>query len=67
MTKMPKDVNLVSEKKKHKDPYGILKGPAISEKDIKEITSSLDKVVDELVQSMKPQKHRIHSLTKIKY
>lgn len=67
MTKMPKDVNLVSRKRKYKDPYGILKGPAISEKDIKEITSSLDKVVDELVQSLKPQKRRIHGTTKTKF
>lgn len=67
MTKMPKDVNLVSRKKNHKDPYGIFKGSRITEKDINEVTSSLDKVVDELVQSIKPQKHRIYGLTKIKY
>ena len=53
--------------KKFKDPYGILKGSTISEKEIKEITSSLDKVVDELVQSIKPQKRRIRGSTKTKF
>ncbi|KKQ92094.1 MAG: hypothetical protein UU16_C0020G0008 [Candidatus Woesebacteria bacterium GW2011_GWA2_40_7] len=33
---------------KYKTPFGIFKGPEITEKDIDEVTSSLDKIVDEL-------------------
>jgi len=67
MVKIVNKVEAVSKKKKFKNPYGIFKGLTILEKDIKEVTSSWDKVVDELVQSVKPQKRRIHSLTKTKF
>lgn len=37
-----------NNKKKVQNPYGIFKGSIITEKDIDEVTSSWDKIIDEL-------------------
>jgi addiction module RelB/DinJ family antitoxin len=36
----------------NKPPYGIFKGEEITEEEIKEVTSSLDKKVDELIKTL---------------
>lgn len=38
--------------KKYKSPYGIFKGSEITEEDINEVTSSLDKTVDEIAKTL---------------
>jgi antitoxin component of RelBE/YafQ-DinJ toxin-antitoxin module len=43
-----KSVSFGKTKKNYKDPYGIFKDSKITEKDIDDVTSSWDKIIDEL-------------------
>lgn len=43
-----KSVSFGGNTKKYQDPYGIFKASKITDKDIDEVTSSWDKIIDEL-------------------
>jgi antitoxin component of RelBE/YafQ-DinJ toxin-antitoxin module len=43
-----KSASFGGNEKKYKDPYGIFKASKITDKDIEEVTSSWDKIIDEL-------------------